>query len=196
MGGNRPDEGTASTCLTWPSPFFTHRTHSLAGESAGLARSQPIQKGKKMLPMKALRIALGDLLAANVATLAAATANKIALIIAPFGLNENYTLADLTLATFTGSTPKSGASGAQQVGIDPVTGEQKITILAPVGGWRWECSVTPGAAETVYGYCLLDDTLSDVLGLAELGNPVVIAEATQFLDLGAVEITFVLTPMS
>jgi hypothetical protein len=150
-----------------------------------------------MLPMKALRLQLGELLAADATTLApAVSANKIALVKAAFALNENLVAGDLTLATFTGSTPKAGATGAQQAGQDPVTFEQKITVLAPAGGYRWECTAAPGTPETIYGYALLDSTLATLLGAAVFDTPVPIAAVGDFIDLGAVEITFVLQPMS
>lgn len=149
-----------------------------------------------MLPMTALRTALGDLLAADVPTLAPVAANKIALVAAAFAPAEDLVLADLTLATFTGSAPKAGAAGAQQVGNDPGTGDQVITIIAPIGGWRFECSVTPGAPETIYGFALTNNAGTVLLGCALLPVPVTISLATDFLDLGAVTITFVRTPMS
>jgi hypothetical protein len=150
-----------------------------------------------MLPMKAVRLQLGELLAADATTLApAVSANKIALVKAAFALTENLVASDLTLAAFTGSTPKAGATGAQQSGLDPVTFEQKITILAPAGGWRWECTVAPSPAETIYGFALLDSTLATLLGAAVFPTPIPVASVGDFIDLGAVEITFVLQPMS
>lgn len=149
-----------------------------------------------MLPMKALRLALGELLAADVGTLAPVAANKVALVIANFALTENLVVGDLTLATFTGSTPKAGAAGAQQAGVDPITGDQVITNLAPAGGWRWECTAAPGAPQTVYGFALLDATLADLLGAALLITPVVITDVGDFVDLGKVDIRFVASPMS
>jgi len=149
-----------------------------------------------MLPVKALRIALGELLAADPDTLGAATANKIALVIAPFTPSENLTLLDLTLATFTGSTPKAGVADEQEAGIDPVTGEQKVTILAPLGGWRWECTGAPAEAETVYGFALVDNAAAALLGTDTLVDPVEIASVGDFVDLGKVEVGFVLQPMS
>lgn len=149
-----------------------------------------------MLPMRALRLALGELLAADTTTLAPVTANKVALIVAAFSLTENLVVGDLTLASFTGSTPKSGAAGAQQAGVDPVTGDQVVTILAPAGGWRWECTAAPGVPQIVYGFALLDSTLATLLGAAILDNPVSIANVSDFVDLGKVDIRFVARPMS
>jgi len=150
-----------------------------------------------MLPMLSLRLALGDLLAADANTLAPPTdANVIALISAPFTLNENLVVGDLTLATFDVSTPKAIATGDQQVGLDPATGEQKITILAPAGGFRWEVTTTDDLPQTIYGYALLTDGLAALLAAQTLPTPITLSAVTQFIDLGAVEITFVTQPMS
>lgn len=149
-----------------------------------------------MLPMKALRIALGNLLAANVPTLAPVAANQIALIAAPVTPNEDLVFSDLTLATFTGSAPLAGAAGAQQVGIRPTTQEQVITIIAPIGGWRWECSATPTDPEVIYGYALINDAGDALLAMALLPDPVTISQATDFIDIGAAQMTFVLQPLN
>jgi len=149
-----------------------------------------------MLPTKALRLALGDLLAADVATLAPVAANKIALVINNFVMDETLPLGAFTLATFTGSTPKAGAAGAQQVGSDPATQDQVITILAPVGGWRWECTVAPAAPETIFGYILTDNAGAVLLGMQLLDVPVTIVNATDFIDLGSVPMRFVVQPLS
>ena len=149
-----------------------------------------------MLPMILLRDQLGALLAADTTTLATVAANKIALVAAPFALDENLVPADLTLATFTGSTPIAGAAGAQGVGTDPATGEQIITILAPVGGWRFVCSAPPGAPETIYGFALLNAAGTKLFGAELLPLPITITLAGDEIDLGAVNITFVLQPMS
>ncbi len=149
-----------------------------------------------MLPMIALRTALGDLLAADIPTLAPAAANKIALVAANFTPDENLVLADLTLATFTGSAPKAGAAGAQQVGVDPATGDQVITNLAPAGGWRFECTVAPATPEPIYGFALTNNAGAVLLAVGLLAVPISIAAVGDYVDLGAVEIRFVLQPMS
>lgn len=149
-----------------------------------------------MLPVKDLRLALGELLAADVATLAPVAANKIALVTNAFVPDEALTFGDFTLATFTGSTPKAGAAGAQQAGIDPNTGEQKITILAPAGGWRWECTADPVAPETVYGFILVDNAAAVLLAMESFVNPITITYSGDFIDLGAAEMTFVVQPIA
>lgn len=150
-----------------------------------------------MLPTTAVRKQLGELLAADATTLApAVNANKIALIAAAFTPSESLTIGALTFATFTGSAPKAGATGAQQAGIDPLTGEQVITILDPAGGYRFECTVTPGAPETIYGYALTDNAGATLLAVAALPTPVTISEAGEFLDLGDIRLTIVPSPIS
>lgn len=149
-----------------------------------------------MLPMAFVRKQLGELLAADTSTLAPATANKIALVVNQVTPQENLTVADLSFATFAGGAPKSGVAGAQQVGIDPITGEQVITILSPAGGWRWECTAAPAVPEQIFGFALVDDTLADLWAYALLPQAVNISSVGQFIDLGSVPLTFVLTPIS
>ncbi len=150
-----------------------------------------------LLPMRAVRLQLGELLAADSTTLApGVSANKIALIAAAFNLNEALVIGDLTLASFTGSAPKAGTTGAQGVGTDPMTGEQLITILAPAGGWRFVCTVAPGAPQTIYGFCLTDNAGATLLAAEQLPSPITIASVGDEIDLGAVAMTFVLRPLS
>jgi len=148
-----------------------------------------------MLPTRDVRTQLGELLAADTTTLAPAAANKIALISAPFSPNEDLEFADLTLATFTGSTPKAGAAGTQQVGIDPATGEQVITNLAPAGGWRWECTAAPTPPQSIYGFALVDNAVAVLLATEALATPVTITNVGDFIDLGAVKLTILASPI-
>jgi hypothetical protein len=155
------------------------------------------RKVDKMLPMSALRLSLGSSLAANATYLAPASLpNAIALIIAPFTPNENLTLAALTLATFTGSTPIDGIAGAQEVSIDPVTLQQKITIKPPAGGWRFACTAGSGLPQTIYGYALVDNAVAVLLGVQVLPTPITITASGQAIDLGVVEMDFVAQPIS
>lgn len=150
-----------------------------------------------MLPTEAVRLQLGVLLAANAGTLApAADANVIALIKADFTPSEDLVVGDLTLADFTGSTPIEGATGAQQVGIDPATQDQVITIIEPVGGYRWESTNTANLPQTIYGYCLLSNDLATLLAVEKLPTPLAIQASGQFIDIGNAELRFVAQPIS
>lgn len=150
-----------------------------------------------MLPTETVRLQLGALLAADATTLAPVTnANKIALIAAPFSLVETIPLASLTLATFTGATPKAGETGPQEVGLDPVTGMQVIQISPPVGGYRWITGDTVNLPQTIYGFCLLDSTLAILLAIAQLPVPITLTAAGQFIEIDPVNLTIVSQPVS
>lgn len=150
-----------------------------------------------MLPMKAVRKQLGELLAADATTLApAADANTVALIKAAFVPDEAMVAADVTLADFDGSTPIAAAVGAQQAGIDPATGQQIITIKETAGGWRWETTGVTNLPQTIFGYGLFNDDQTVLLGLALLDSPLTLTEAGQEVNLGAVTMTMVDQPMS
>lgn len=150
-----------------------------------------------MLPMKAVRLQLGSLLAADPTTLApAANPNKIALIVAPFALSENLTAGALTFASSNGLLPLAGVAGAQSVGQDPTTQEQIIQILPPSGGWKWLTSGSFTSAITIYGYALVDTTLATLIAAALLPTAINVNAPGYIIDIDPVELTFVLTPVS
>jgi hypothetical protein len=147
--------------------------------------------------MKPVRLQLGELLAADDTTLApAADNNQIALIAAAFAPDEELEPEDLTLASFTGSAPKLAAVGTQQVGIDPDTGDQVITIVPPAGGWRWECTAAPDPVENIYGFALLNEAGDTLLGVEAFSQSVAISEVGQEINLGTVKMTLVAQPIA
>lgn len=150
-----------------------------------------------MIPTKSVRKQLGELLAADATTLAPpADANVVRLIVEPFTPDENLVPGDLTFASFNGSTALAAGTGTQPCGIDPATGQQIVTIKEPAGGWRWECGATPSPAQTVYGYALLNDDSTVLLGVGVLDDPVAITEAGQEINLGTVKFTLNEAPIS
>jgi len=150
-----------------------------------------------MLPMLALRLQIGELLAADDTTLApAANANKMALIAAAFTPDEGLEEGDLTYASFDGSTPITGVVGTQQAGVDPATLDQIVTIKEPAGGWRWESTGVTNLPQTIYGFALLDNALAVLLAVASLDEPVTITAAGQEINLGACKLTIVQQPVS
>jgi hypothetical protein len=147
-----------------------------------------------MLPTLALRQEITTLLAADATTLApAASANKIALILAPFTLNENTTLASLTLGSSGGLGPLAGATGTQPSGQNPTNLQQEILISPPAGGYKW---TTSGATypTTIYGYALTNNAGTVLLALAALPAPITLTADGQIIDIDPVYITFVLQP--
>jgi hypothetical protein len=149
-----------------------------------------------MLPMEAVRLQIGNLLAADTTTLAPVAANKIALIKAPFTLSETLVLAGLTLADFNGSTPIAGAAGAQLVGIDPATQDQVITIKDPAGGYRWITGSLLNLPQTIYGFALIDNAGATLLGVELLPTPLALQAIGQFIDIGPVAMNIVQNPIN
>lgn len=150
-----------------------------------------------MLPVKSVRTALGTLLAANATTLAPAMdPNEIALISADFTPTENLVIGDLTIAAADGLDPIVGVAGTQLTGIDPVTGEQIVTIKEPAGGWRWALTGPKTPAVVVYGFALTTTAQGALLGTQKLDVPVSMETIGDMLDIGNAELRFVLQPIS
>lgn len=149
-----------------------------------------------MTPMLELRLALGDALSADTTTLApAVNANKIALVMADFVPSEGLVAGDLSLATFDGGDPIAGATGAQLVGVDPVTGQQVIDIKEPLGGWRWEVTGATDLPQTIYGFALLDSTLATLFAVEHFDEPITLNAEGQFIEVPYARLTFVLAPI-
>lgn len=150
-----------------------------------------------MLAMKDLRLQIGDMLASELPLAGVAATNKVRLIIADFTPDEGMVFADITSADFTGSTPLAAALGAQQVGIDPLTGDQIVTMVEPLGGWRWITTDAVNLPQSVYGYALCDEVGAPVLlGVAKFDTPIPLTEAGQEVRIPSVQFTIAQQPMS
>jgi len=150
-----------------------------------------------MLPMIALRLSLGSQMAANAAFLAPATdPNEIALIKADFAEEENLVIGDLTLADFDGYAAIPGIVGAQQVGVDPVTGEQVVTVKEPAGGWRWATTGVTGLPMTIYGFALCTEAAAALLAVYRFPTPITLTASGQEINIGAATFRFVVQPVS
>lgn len=149
-----------------------------------------------MIPTKDLRNATMELLAADVATLAPVAGNKIALYTNNATPSENSVLTDFTLATFTGSTPVTATPGTQPEGYVPGTGDSRINISPPVGGFRFECSVAPVVPEVIYGYIMVDNAGAVYLAGKRLSSPITIANVSDAIDLGDVNLTLLANSIS
>jgi hypothetical protein len=123
--------------------------------------------------------------------------NRVGLVMAPFTPSPTTAFADLTLATFTGATPKTVALGAQEAAQDPVSNQQIVTIVEPVGGWRFVTADAVNLPQTIYGFALWDSTSPETLiGSQLLPNAVTLTAAAQEINLGTVKFTMVLQPLS
>lgn len=150
-----------------------------------------------MLPMKALRLKLGTALAADSTSLApAVTANEIKLYKEDFTPDESLVAGDMVEADFDGYAAIVGATGSQQTGIDPVTGEQIVTIKEPLGGWRFITTGVTNLPMTIYGFGLQITGGGALLAVERLATPVTLTESGQEVNLGTCKLRFVLNPMS
>jgi hypothetical protein len=152
---------------------------------------------RMLLPMIAVRLRLGTLLAADATTLAPATdANLLQLIIAPFTLNENLVASGLTFGTTLGLAPIACATGAQGVAIDPVSQSQIITLIPGTGTFRWVTSGSWTAGITVYGIALTDSTGANLLAAEQFQTPIALSAPGYQIDVDPAQMTFVLAPIS
>jgi len=135
---------------------------------------------ERMIPTAFLASSVPELVAADPAGLATALdAPKVTLIIGGFAPGLTTDIADLDVATFTGSAAKSATVGAQQAFFDPVTSSWCVQLLEPVGGWTWECTADPAAAETVVGFVVTNQAEDITYGSGLLDEPVVISGSGQ-----------------
>jgi hypothetical protein len=146
--------------------------------------------------MKTLRLSIGTALA-NTAPLDQASAlNRVSLFKNAVTPNENNVIGDLTLADFDGSTAKTVALGAQEAAVDPVSGQQVITVPEVVGGWRWETSGVTNLPQTIYGFALYDSTgPGPLLGIELLPTPITLTEVGQEINIGKVCFRVALEPL-
>lgn len=146
-------------------------------------------------PTRQVRLSIGDALAADPDTFAPPTdANKISLIASDFTPSEDLELADFTLATFTGSAAKSFGVGDQNVGIDPITGDQVVVLLDPTGGYRWACTVAPLTPEVIYGFAVTNMDVDVLLATCKLPTPITIENVNDQIVIGSVEVRLLQTP--
>lgn len=150
-----------------------------------------------MTPVQSLVTAMATALANTPPLDQVAADNRVGLVMAPFTPSPSTAYADLVLATFTGATPKVVALGAQGSAQDPVSNQMVITIVEPLGGWRFVTSDAVNLPQTIYGYALYDSAGGpDLLASQLLPEPITLVAAGQEINLDTVKLTMVLTPLS
>ena len=126
-------------------------------------------------------------LAEDVSFLAAASSNRVGLIVANFDPSIDLIFTDLTISVATGLTPINVTPGNQLESRDPVTGELIVTLRAPTGGWRWETPVGFVGPVTVYGFSLTDNSGVVLMATHKLANSIILTDPNQTIfapDLG------------
>lgn len=150
-----------------------------------------------MIPTKAVRLQLGELLADDATTLApAANANELILLKDAFVPTEDLVIGDLTEADFDGYAPIGGAIGTQQAGVDPATGDQIVTNKEPLGGWRWEVTGATNLPQTIYGFALTDSTGATLLASELLAEPITLTAIGDEINVGVAQLRIVAQPIS
>jgi hypothetical protein len=145
--------------------------------------------------MKDLRESIAEAFAADTNFLAVAiNGNKVHLLDADFLEDENLVLANVSLASFTGSTGLVATAGVQQAGVDPTTREQLVTLVEPAGGWRWENTADEVNPISIYGYALLDNAEAVLLAVKRFALPINIQFIGDEINIGAATFRFVLQP--
>lgn len=134
-----------------------------------------------MTPGAALYNSIAARLATDPAQLGLTTFLQAIPIIASYVPNVTLTPAMLSLGT--GSLAPLAATIAPIVGIDPATGQQKILIPPPAGGWKWAYDgTTPTPPVTVFGFAVSDvATGLKLIGVTTPLNPPVTLNVASLL---------------
>lgn len=142
-----------------------------------------------MLPIIAVRVSVGTLVAADPTYLNQATnANLVALVVSPFVPSETLLVASLTFATWPGYVDVNCPFGPALVGVNPATLQQEITIPDPINGYRYVVTGTTGLPQTVYGFALCTKAKAILLASELLPVPLPIQDVGQVIDLGQIRI--------
>jgi hypothetical protein len=137
-------------------------------------------------PSNALLNELQTILAADVGSLAAATALKVHLAQAAFTPSPSLALGTLTEATFTGYSSLLATTGTQQTFNDPTSGNRIIQLKEPAGGWHWQATAGTGLPQTMFGWYLTDNGVSILWGSALFNPTVTLVNSGDGVDIGQV----------
>jgi len=92
--------------------------------------------------------------------------------------------ADIVEPTFTGYVSKTSGNGPVVASIDPLTGEYLCVIPMPAGGFRWVCTVTPGAPQIIYGAFIKGNITANTIRCYKFDQPITIAVVGDQIDIG------------
>jgi hypothetical protein len=149
-----------------------------------------------MLPMLAARLDLGETWAADSVVFVPAAPTKLMLYQNDVAIDENLVLGDLTAADFDGYAAIASPNAAGQVAVDPVTGDQIVTVNEAAGGWRWETTGLTNLPQTIFGFALTNAAGAVLLAIEALPVPVTLTASGQEINIGTAKFTVVLQPMN
>jgi len=131
-----------------------------------------------MVPSRAIDASVAELLAADTNNLSqAANALKVFPIKAAFVPGPDLDTALLSKADFDGSTALLVGLNDQDTYFDPVSGQYKIKLIEPAGGWTWECTGTTNLPQTIHGYLVTKNDGTTLIG-SDLISPTVLLQNT------------------
>jgi len=111
---------------------------------------------------------------------------QIVLIASSFVPSPSLVRDDLTLATFTGSTPKDIPFGSQVLILDNESGRMGLMLKEPVGGFNWTCSAVPSSPETIYGWGIYSTNDDSVWFTELLPVPVTVSNIGNVVEVTAI----------
>jgi len=117
-------------------------------------------------------------IASDPAKLGLTTFLQITPILAPYTPLVTTAIGDLTLGS--GTLDSIPATVVPTTGLDPATGQYKILVRPPAGGWTWNYDgVSPAPTVNIYGYALTDVATGLLLfGVTDrLANPIILPGA-------------------
>lgn len=139
----------------------------------------------KLVPSAAFNARIAALVAADVALLGSVDPITIALTTNEFAPSPTNVLADLTLATFTGSAPKTVVTGAQVVIRNEETGGYGVQLKEGAGGFNFVCTTAPASTQAITGYCVIQNGIT-LLACARLDASKAIQFIGDYVDLSAI----------
>lgn len=134
-----------------------------------------------MTPGASLYNSLAARIASDPAELGLTTFLQAVPILAPYTPSLSLVPGGLTLGT--GTLAALASTVVPVVGIDPLTGQWKILIAPPAGGWKWAYDgASPAPPVTVYGYAVTDvATGAKLMGVTTPLNPPLVLSAAALL---------------
>jgi len=148
-----------------------------------------------MIGTTALNERIQVLLAADNASLSAATALHIHLIKDPFTADVNADFTAMTEADFDGYAPLDATVGDAQTFTDPLTRQMVMQLGEPLGGWHWDVTGATNLPQNIYGWAVTDTADAVTWGSGLFDAPLQLLAINDGVDIGQIRWEIVLTPL-
>jgi len=148
-----------------------------------------------VLPVTAVRLKLAELVAKDVAYLAAAAAKNVHLIKEAFTPTPSTDFTTLTEADFDGYAALECPTGNQLYFTDAATQALITQLKEPALGWHWLTTGVTNLPQTIYGYVVTDAADTVTIGSALFSEPITLTGTGQAIDIGVIRFVFATQPM-